>query len=71
MPRVAIVLTLQKGCSHVSGNVEMRQVGILTTLINMAQSSGPQAFLFVRIQKRRMVDIMSSGRGIKTDRAMG
>lgn len=40
-------------------------------LINMAQSSGPHAFLFVRIQKRRIVEIMSKGSGTKTAKAMG
>ena len=37
----------------------------------MAQSSGPQAFLFDRTQKRRIVEMMSKGSGTKAASAIG
>lgn len=43
----------------------------LTRLTSIAQSSGPHAFLFDRIQKRRMVKTMSKGSGTKAARAIG
>jgi hypothetical protein len=42
----------------------------LTRLMNMAQSSGPHAFLLERTQNRKMVEMISNGSGIKTDRAI-
>ena len=40
-------------------------------LTSIAQSSGPHAFLFERIQKRKMVKTISKGKGTRVARAMG
>ena len=38
--------------------------------MTIAQSSGPHAFLLERIQNRKMVETITNGNGIKTDKAI-
>src|SRR5690242_4315032 len=68
---VAIVLVVQKGCVNVSVSDSTVDWSSLTKFTSIAQSSGPHAFLFERIQKRRMVKMMSKGSGTKAARAIG
>jgi hypothetical protein len=69
---VAIVLSVQKGynnlisTAHSVWNRDSR-----TRLTSIAQSSGPHAFLFDRIQNLSTVKTMSKGSGTKAARAIG
>lgn len=68
---VATVLTVQKGYTLIS-TIRCSCIGdSLTRLTSIAQSSGPHAFLFDRIQKRNAVKTMSKGSGTSAARAIG
>src|SRR5690242_867850 len=68
---VAMVLVVQNGYNAWSVSHSFKLCASLTRLTSIAQSSGPHAFLFDRIQKRRIVKTMSKGSGTKAARAIG
>jgi hypothetical protein len=71
MAIVAMVLVIQKGYNSRSVRGPVGDRARRTRLTSIAQSSGPHAFLFVRIQNRNTVNTMSKGSGTKAARAIG
>jgi hypothetical protein len=66
-----MVLVIQKGYNSRSVTSPVGDRERRTRLTSIAQSSGPHAFLFDRIQNRNTVNTMSKGSGTKAARAIG